>query len=350
MNKKVLMAMSGGVDSSTAALLLKNKGYDVQGVFLDFFNDKSAARRVKKISAKIKISLKVVSVSKDFRKTIIKYFLEELGRGNTPNPCVVCNEKIKFRILFEKMPELKADFVATGHYARLQREFPISNFQFPNKSQFQNPKVHLLEAKDKKKDQSYFLYRLNQKKLSKIIFPLSNYSKAEVRKIAKEFSLPIHNKKESQDICFIPKKGYKNFLRKNFRLKKGKILDSKGNLLGTHEGLPVYTIGQRKDIKIGGKGPYYVIGKNLKQNNLIVGSEKELSSKKIKLKNINWIIGKPKFPFTALVRTRYRNPLIRATINKNGIKLEKPQRAITPGQFAVFYSKKGEVIGGGMIA
>jgi tRNA-specific 2-thiouridylase len=335
-NKKIIVAMSGGVDSSTAALLLKNKGYNVEGLFLDFFNDKKSSSEVKKISNKIGIPLEIINVSGKFEKNVVKYFLDELKTGNTPNPCVVCNKEIKFKILLEKMLLLKADYVATGHYAQIIKYG-------------KSDKMGLFEAKDKNKDQSYFLYTLKQKQLAKIMFPLGEYTKPEARKIAKEFKLPVHDKKESQDICFIPEKGYENFLAKMLNLKKGLIKNLDGKVLGKHDGLPLYTVGQRKGIKIGGNGPYYVIRKDSKRNTLIVGSEKELYSKKLRLKNISWIAGKPKFPFKTLLRTRYRSPLVYATINKNEVEFKNPQRAISPGQSAVFYSEKGEVIGGGII-
>jgi len=347
---RVLVAMSGGVDSSVVALLLKNKGYDVQGVFLDFFDGKKNIKDVKEVSKKIGIPLEIISASKYFKKKVIDYFLDELKKGNTPNPCVVCNKEIKFSIMLQKMMELKADWVATGHYARLRREFPISNFQFPNKLKTLKSKTLLLEAADRNKDQSYFLYKLNQKELTKILFPLGDYSKSEVRKMAKKFKLTVHDKKESQDICFIPENGYETFLKKSLRLKKGKISDNNGSILSIHEGLPLYTIGQRKGIKLGGKGPYYVIRKDFKKNNLIVGNEKELFSKKIKLKDINWTSKKPNFPFKALLRTRYRNPLVSAIIDKDGnVVFDKAQKSVTSGQSAVFYSRNGEVIGGGVI-
>jgi len=341
MNKKVIVAMSGGVDSSTVALLLKNKGYQVQGIFLDFFGDKKSIKDVREVSSKIEIPLEIVDASKDFKKKVVGYFLEELKNGNTPNPCVVCNKEIKFAIMLQKMLEFKADYVATGHYARIAyratRNVKRINFG-------------LFKAKDKNKDQSYFLYKLNQKELSKVMFPLGDYTKVEVRKMAKEFGLPVHDKKESQDICFIPENGYETFLKKSLKLKKGKICDLESSVLGKHDGLPLYTIGQRKGIKIGGNGPYYVIRKDFKKNILIVGVEKELLSRKIAIKDVNWVSSSPELPSKMLLRTRYRNPLVCGTIDKEGnLIFSKPQKAVTSGQSAVFYSKEGEVIGGGTI-
>lgn len=360
---RVLVAMSGGVDSSVVAAMLKEEGYDVTGVFMNFWKDVSldekyenkccslesiqSARNVAQI---IGVPFYVINVQDEFKKEVVDYFLEELKKGNTPNPCVVCNKEIKFKILLQKMLEFKANYVATGHYARICEV----------KSQRSKvKKLRIFEARDKSKDQSYFLYKLNQGELSKIIFPLGDYAKVEVRKIAKKFKLPVHDKKESQDVCFIPEKGYENFLAKMLKLKKGVIKDSNGIVLGKHDGLPLYTIGQRKGIKIGGNGPYYVIRRDFKQNSLIVGSEKELFSQGMKLKNMNWIAEKPKFPSKILVRTRYRNPLVCGIIDMDTkydirntrykILFDKPQKAVTSGQSAVFYSKEGEVIGGGTI-
>lgn len=348
--KKVIVAMSGGVDSTVSALILKNKGYEVRGLFLDFFNDEEKRKEAEEAAKSVGVSLEIIDVSSDFKKKVIGYFLKELQRGNTPNPCVVCNKEIKFKILLEKMLAFKVDYVATGHYVQ-SREVKSTKLKVKSFS--------LFEARDKTKDQSYFLYRLGQKELSRIIFPLGDYAKIEVRKIAKKYKLPVHNKKESQDICFIPEKGYENFLKQMLRLKQGKIVDLENNVLGTHEGLPLYTIGQRKGIKLGGNGPYYVIKKDFSKNRLVVGNEKDLYSKEIKLKSMSWIGKKPKFPFKTLLRTRYRNPLVgaiikscnvkRATHNVLSVEFDKAQRAVTSGQSAVFYSKKGEVLGGGII-
>lgn len=352
--KKVIVAMSGGVDSSVVAAMLKKEGFDVIGVFMNFWKDVSlnkayenrccsleAIESARKIAQIIGISFYVLNVQNDFKKKVVDYFLDELERGNTPNPCVVCNREIKFKVLFEKMLELEADYVATGHYARIER---IMNHESRSMD------FKLLEAVDKNKDQSYFLHTFSQKQLAKILFPLGDYTKTETRKMAKKLGLPVYNKKESQDVCFIPEKGYESFLKKHISFKKGNIFDSKGNILGTHDGLPFYTIGQRKGIKIGGNGPYYVIKKYFGKNRLIVGEKKELFSKKMTLKKVNWTGEKPKFPCEILIRVRYRSPLFRAIINKDSVEFKKPQEAITSGQSAVFYSEKGEVIGGGTIA
>jgi tRNA-specific 2-thiouridylase len=344
--KKVVVAMSGGVDSSLTAAILKKRGYKVIGVFINFgsYCEKSnteSAKSAKNVAEIIGIPLHILDVKEKFKEKVINYFLEELEKGKTPNPCVVCNKEIKFKILLKKMLSLKADYAATGHYAQIQ--YDLENY-------------HLSKAKDKTKDQSYFLYRLNQKQLSRILFPLGDYTKTEVRKMAKRMKLPVYDKKESQDICFIPEKGYENFLAKMLKPKKGKILDLKGSVLGTHRGLPFYTLGQRKGIELGGKGPYYVIRKNFKRNEIIVTNKKEdveLFSQKILIKKVNWIEKDLKFPLKALVRTRYRNPLVGAIIRSAGskceVELEEPQRAVTSGQSAVFYSTKGDVIGGGTI-
>jgi tRNA-uridine 2-sulfurtransferase len=412
--KKILIGMSGGVDSSVSAALLKKQGFDVLGIFLKLWKadgekrNEKAAEDAKQVAKILSIPLKIIDARKKFKKEVVGYFLKEYAAGRTPNPCIFCNENLKFKILFELADKLRADYVATGHYARLRREFPISNFQFPNlayrqvgKSKIKNPKLKtkykLCEASDKNKDQSYFLYRLKQKQLAKIIFPLGNYKKEKTRKLAKKFGLPNFDKEESQDICFLGKGGVVDFLKKylprtkniscvntnisNLKYKKnysnplsvkslvrglaenksGKILDKKGNILGKHFGLSLYTIGQRKGINIGGAGPYFVVNKDYAKNRLTVANGKKdlaLFSKSAELEGVNWILDEPKFPARLLAQTRYRNPLVYATISKEQgtgvndqykIKFEKMQRAVTPGQSIVFYNKKGEVIGGGII-
>lgn len=345
--------MSSGVDSSVAAALLKKQGYEVIGVFLRLWEEKKgklfqAQKSAEKIAKILNISFCVIDVSGDFHKEIINYFLRECKIGKTPNPCAVCNPKIKFNFLFKKMLAIKADCVATGHYARV--------IKHETRNIKQNV-FKLFEARDRNKDQSYFLYALSQKQLSKILFPLGDHTKEEVRKLAKEFKLPVLDKPESQDICFISEKNTADFLRNRLKLKKGKIVNTKGNVIGEHEGLPLYTIGQRKGINIGGKGPYYVAEKNIPRNILVVTNNQKdprLWRRSMAVEKVNWIAKNLKFPLKAYVKTRYRHPAVGVIITKKArnsydVVFMGPQRAITPGQSAVFYSGKGEVLGGGVI-
>jgi tRNA-specific 2-thiouridylase len=310
------------------------------------------ARKVAQIMG---IPFYTLNVAKEFKKEVVDYFIREYKNGNTPNPCIVCNKEIKFKVLLKKLHELKADFVATGHYARIKVKETRNNKQETNKLKIKNTKISykLFEARDEEKDQSYFLYNLDQKQLGKILFPVSEFDKSDVRKMAKKFKLPVHSKPESQDICFISD-GIGNFLERHLKLKSGEIVDENKNILGKHKGLPLYTLGQRKGIEIGGKGPYFVIGKNVRKNQLIVSNSQDaLFSGLAVVKDVNWVSGTPKMPFKALIRTRYRNPLVYAIIRPKGrfleVAFEKPQRAVTPGQSIVFYTKSGEVLGGGVI-
>ena len=352
--KKVILGMSAGVDSTVAAAILKEQGFEVVGVFMHFWKEEGSDKtkenkccsvesyeELKKICKQLDIKLVVVNVSKEFKKEIVDYFLREYKEGRTPNPCVVCNQEIKFKVLLEKMLELKADFVATGHYAQIKKV---------------GDKYKLFVGEDKEKDQSYFLHSLNQAQLARILFPVGEYAKPQIRKMAKKFKLSVHNKKESQDVCFV-NSSVDNFLKKYLKLKKGKIANEKGEIVGSHLGLPLYTLGQRKGINIGGDGPYYVCGKDFKKNILQVTNQKEEKSlyvKEMNLEKVHWISGeKPKSRMKIKLRIRYRNPLVSAIIemkNKNvAVKFNKPQKGVTPGQFAVFYGGKGETLGGGVI-
>ena len=369
--RKVIIALSGGVDSSVAAILLKNQGYQVEGVFmrLGIATDNQAEKNARTVAKKINIKFRAVDLSKEFKKKIIDYFISEYEKGRTPNPCVECNREIKFGILLDKILEMGGDYIATGHYVSLKHKLQSTNV--PNKTQNTKHKVNykLLKAYDKDKDQSYFLYNLNQKILKKCLFPLGEYTKDEVRKIAGKYKLGIYGKnetlkgkfhgefqKESQEVCFIQNKYYGDFLKKHLKLKAGEIVDENNNILGKHKGLPLYTIGQRRDIGIGGTGPYFVIGMNKKKNQLVVSSnknDKKLFSKKIIIKKVNWISGKaPKLPLKIKAKARYRmnecSAIVDKIKNKYIIKFSKPQRAVMPGQSIVFY-KNDEVLGGGVI-
>jgi len=355
MPKKVIVAMSGGLDSSVAAAILKRAGFEVTGVFMKLANllsFKEAGKRARKIAKILGIPFLVLDLRKEFKKRIIDYFLKEYKRGVTPNPCVICNKEIKFGLLLEKTLDLDADFVATGHYTRLKKD---------------KNGIHLLKARDKDKDQSYFLWMLNQNQLKRILFPIENYTRKEVENLARKFKLPVLNIKKSVEICFI-QMTINDFLKKYLKPKPGQIVDVRGKVLGKHRGLHFYTIGQRKGIGLP-RGPYYVMDKDIKKSLLIVTkNEKDLYKKELTAKSINWISGKPPLlPLRIKTKIRYRQLALPATIYhlKSNIYrgpdfcrggrgvgcsliFEKPQRAITPGQSVVFY-KGDELIGGGII-
>jgi len=347
--------MSGGIDSSVAAFLLQKK-YQVFGItmYLGPFH-KQAVERAKIICQRLKISHHVIDLQKEFQKEIINPFIKEYCESQTPNPCIWCNKKIKFGYLLKAAQNLGADYLATGHYARITREYLISNSKFL--------KFILKKAKYKNRDQSYFLYRLSQKQLKKIIFPLGNMSKAEVEKIAIQNNLYFKDKKESREICFIPDNDYRKFLENNCSCcKEGIIKDLKGNVLGKHKGLPFYTIGQRKGLISGSKSPLYVIQIDKKRNTIILGPEKSLYKKQLLAKNITWIKTTTRSDLAHIkakditVKIRYRHKpakiskIILTLVRPVQVKIEfkKAQRAITPGQSMVIY--KGEqVLGGGII-
>lgn len=342
LKKKVRVAISGGIDSLVAAALLKKAGFNVTGVFMELYNSprfKKSKKRAKKIAEILEIPFLSLDLQKEFKKKVIDCFLTEYKKGRTPNPCVVCNKEIKFGLLLEKILALSVDFIATGHYARLKKE---------------GNKIHLLRGKDKEKDQSYFLWRLNQEQLRRVMFPLGNYTKQEVRELAKKFKLPIFEISESQEICFI-QTTINDFLKKHLKTKPGKIVDKEGKTISKHKGLWFYTIGQRKGIELAG-GPYYVLDKDLKKNLLIVTKkEKDLYKKELMAENVNWISGKePVLPLKVKAKIRYRHELASGTLNYHQepktyhLIFERSQRAITPGQSVVFF-KRGEVLGGGII-
>jgi len=364
MEKRVICAMSGGLDSSVTAALLKRASFDVIGVFMKFWSEPredgligninrccapEAEIRARKVAKILKIPFYVFDFSKEFKERIVDYFLDGYEKGITPNPCVVCNKEIKFGLLLEKALSLDADYVATGHYAR-----KIQNSKFKMQNENSKCKIFkLLRAKDKNKDQSYFLWMLNQEQLKRILFPIGDYTREEVENLARKFKLPVLGIKKSVEICFI-QTTVSDFLRKYLKEKPGKIVDTEGKILGEHKGLWFYTIGQRKGIGLSG-GPWWVLDKDLKKNFLIVTkNEKDLLKKELICKNVNWISGKePKLPLKVKAKIRYKTHFAKATIFPTRNKIykvifEEPQRAITPGQSVVFY-KGEEVIGGGVI-
>jgi len=337
MNKKVVVAMSGGIDSSIAAALIKESKVETIGVFMRIYPDplRGSEKRARKIAQILNIPFFVLDLRKEFKNKIINYFLKEYKKGRTPNPCVLCNKEIKFGLLLKQVRKMGAEFLATGHYARVKAQ-------------------KLLKAKDREKDQTYFLWQLDQKKLKHILFPIGGYTKKQVKDLAKEFKLPMSGVQESQEICFI-KNTCNDFLLKHLKKNPGNIVDAKGKVIGEHKGLWFYTIGQRKGINVSGKKPLYVLKKDIRKNILIVTeNKKDLESKELTVKDINWISGKaPKLPLRVMAKVRYRTCSSRAKIMKDvksyKVVFDKPQRAITVGQSVVFY-KGAEVLGGGIIS
>ena len=352
--------MSGGVDSSVAAALLKRAGFNIQGVFMRFWSEGGGDRqnkccsseaedRARQVAQKLGIPFYVFNFKSEFKKRVVDYFLREYKAGRTPNPCVVCNKEIKFGLLMEKALALGADYIATGHYARLKAIKNYSKLLAIARSL----EWKLLRGKDPAKDQSYFLWQLKQRQLKHILFPVGDYTKKEVRAMAEEFGLPTAQTKESQEICFV-EKTLNEFLQRHLKTKPGPIIDEVGKEIGQHKGLWFYTIGQRKGIELVGIAPYYVVSKDIKKNCLVVSQErKDLDKKELLVKKINWLTGKePELPLKVKAQIRYWTPAATARVErgKGGYRVvfSKPQRAITPGQSVVLYRGE-ELLGGGII-
>ncbi|MBI1999141.1 MAG: tRNA 2-thiouridine(34) synthase MnmA [Parcubacteria group bacterium] len=358
-DKKVFVGMSGGVDSSVAAALLKEAGYDVTGVFIrvwkpDFIecaktDDESMARRT---AAHLGIPFLVFDFAEEYKREVVDYMVREYKAGRTPNPDVMCNKHIKFGLFLQKAREMGADFIATGHYAR--------------KSEIRNPKSkisYLLHtAKDKNKDQSYFLWTLGQEQLRRTLFPVGGMEKSEVRKLAKKFGLPNAERRDSQGLCFVGEFPMREFLRHFIPLRRGDVLNEAGEVVGHHDGAFYLTIGQRHGFILTKKTPHdephYVVGKDAKANTVTVSArtpEMPGSVSEVALENEHFISGAiPGADKTYRVRYRYRQPLVEAGIKKQGLGIsvcfKASQSGVAPGQSLVIYDKNGEeCLGGGII-
>lgn len=351
---KVVVGMSGGVDSSVAAAILKEQGYEVIGLFMHNWEENddngvctsvSDYEDVKRVCTKLGIPYFSVNFAKEYLDRVFADFLKEYEKGRTPNPDVLCNREIKFGPFLQYAMNMGADYIATGHYAKVERN---------------ENKTYLCKAKDTNKDQTYFLNQLNQDQLKNVMFPLGDMIKPDVRKIAEKYGLSTAEKKDSTGICFIGEKKFREFLKNYIPCKKGEIVDKNGNVVGTHDGVMYYTLGQRRGLNIGGKKDgngerWFVVDKDVKNNRLVVsqGEGEELFSKGLITYSVNWIPDKPsEKEFDCYAKFRYRQPdqRVKVKIEENRICVDfyEKQRAVTPGQYVVFYDET-HCLGGGVI-
>ncbi len=350
---RVIVAMSGGVDSSVTAAILHNQGYEVIGMMLRLWNEPGTESQnrcctsdsmalARRVAARLNIPFYVIDAKQIFYDNVVSYFKQGYLQGNTPNPCLVCNQRIRWGFLLQHALALGAEAMATGHYVRLRRD--------------DSGEVQILRAIDDRKDQSYVLHVLNQEQLKHALFPLGEYTKSQVREMAHDFGLPVASRPDSQDLCFLGNGDYRSFLIRNQPevQKPGPILNVAGRRLGLHQGLAFYTIGQRKGLGIASPVPLYVVEKDPSNNTLIVGPKETLGKDSFRATNVNWVSGTPpEGPFRAEVKIRYKAAYAWGTVTPLGddkvkTQLDEPLRDITNGQAAVFYD--GEIcLGGGII-
>jgi len=351
MSTRVVVGLSGGVDSAVAALLLKQQGYDVIGLFMKNWEEDDTASRcsaeedlkvVRAVCAQLGIELRTVNFSAEYWDRVFHYFLEEHKRGRTPNPDVLCNKEIKFKAFLDHALDLGADLIATGHYARVEKRDGV---------------YRLLKACDEHKDQTYFLYTLGQAQLARTLFPIGHLTKPEVRELARAAGLPNHDRKDSTGICFIGERDFKSFLARYLPAQPGDIRALTGERLGRHDGLMYYTLGQRHGLRLGGAGEaWYVARKDLAGNTLYVvqgENHPALFSAALEADELHWVAGAaPACPLRCAAKSRYRQPDQDCVLTPaaGGVRaaFDRPQRAITPGQAAVFYRGE-ECLGGGTI-
>ncbi|HIE17796.1 MAG TPA: tRNA 2-thiouridine(34) synthase MnmA [Dehalococcoidia bacterium] len=349
--KLVAIALSGGVDSSVAAALLMESGYELVGIAMQLWSDEAHTpdngyppcpsrqnvNDAQEVCRTLGIPFHVIHLKTQFKQHVIDYFCREYARGRTPNPCIACNQHIKFGFLLDHALSLGVDYLATGHYARIR---------------YYNGAYHLLQSVDLEKDQSYMLYTLGQEKLSRLLFPLGDHIKADIRELAKQKGLPTAGKRSSQDICFITS-DYGSFLNRYLSPAPGEIVNSRGEVLGKHRGTAFYTIGQRHGLGLATPEPLYVTKIEADTNRIVVGTKEELLCHGLIAAQINWVSGKiPTQPLAVNAKIRYRAPLIPAIIHAERenveVRFREPQPAVTPGQAVVFY-QGSEVLGGGII-
>ncbi|MBI2011008.1 MAG: tRNA 2-thiouridine(34) synthase MnmA [Candidatus Colwellbacteria bacterium] len=353
-SRRVFVAMSGGVDSSVAALLLRNQGYEVTGIHLRCWNrdgcDVKEADDARRVANHLGIPFYVLDLEKEYKAKVVDYMIEGYRRGLTPNPDVMCNKEIKFGLFLEKALAMGADYISTGHYARLEKDLKTENWK-------------LKIARDEQKDQSYFLWTLTQEQLKYCLFPIGDYLKSEVRKMARDAGLPTAEKKDSQGICFVGKVTLEEFLSEYLPQKQGRVFDSDGKVVGAHSGAHFYTIGQRHGLGVALNEPHYVAEKDVEKNTVVLAreSDESLYRNEIELTDVNFI--NPIEGGDIFVRVRYRQPLVPAKLysvpgTRYRVFFEHPQKFVAPGQSAVFYlpcrsgAKAGygyEMLGGGVI-